>query len=118
VKPTPDSRQDHQSDKHEDWATRAATQRVERILRDLSTEITEVIKTININIDHQRAELYVCLPEFGRVLSGLMEDHALYIRLVRQLASKLGHHGLAEEKLQEEARLEAEVDEAFRMVDG
>ena len=100
-----------------DPATRAATQRVERILEDLSTEITEVIKTININIDQQRAELYVCLPEFGRVLSGLMEDHALYITLVMQLASKLGDHGLAEEKLQEEARLEAEVDEAYRMVD-
>ena len=74
-----DSRQDHssmtteasnnvatitqgQSDKHEDWATRAATQRVERILRGLSTEITEVIKTININIDHQGAKsMFACL---------------------------------------------------------
>jgi hypothetical protein len=75
------------------------------------------MKTIHINIDHQRAELYVCLPEFGRVLSGLMEDQALYIKLVRQLASKLGNHGLKEEMLQEEARLEAEVDKAFRLVD-
>ena len=46
-----------------------------------------------------------------------MEDHALYIKLVRQLASKLGNHGLKEEMLQEEARLEAEVDMAFRLVD-
>ena len=101
---------------HDDAAIRAATKWTIRILQDLSSEITEVIETINVNIDHQRAELCVCLPELGRVLSGLMEDHSQQVKLVRHLASKLGDHGLVDEMVQEQARLEDEADEAFRLV--
>jgi hypothetical protein len=86
-----------------DWAIRAATQRVARIVWDLSTEITEVIEAININIEHKRAELYGFLPEMGKALSSLMENHSLHVRLVRQLASKIDDHGLAEEIMQEQA---------------
>ena len=98
-------------------AITTATKRVIKTLKDLYSEIAEVIDTIHINIDHQRAELWVCLPELGKVLSSLMEDHSLHVKLVRCLAFKLGDHDLVEEIEQEQVHLEVEVSKAFELVE-
>ena len=98
-------------------AITAATKRIIKTLKDLTSEIAEVISTIHVNIDHQRAELWVCLPELGKVLGSLLEDHSLHVKLVRCLASKLGDHDLVEKIEQEQVQLEVEVFKAFDLVD-
>ena len=98
-------------------STPATTQRLMRIVNNLHSEITEVIETIYDNIDYRRADILVCLPELGRALSGLMEDHTQHIRHVRDLASKLDDHGLVKEVEEGQVQLEDEVNEAFRLVE-
>jgi hypothetical protein len=98
-------------------AITAETKRTIKTLKDLTSEIKEVMDTIHINIDHQRAELWVCLPELGKGLGSLMEDHSLHVKLARCLASKLGDHDLVEEIEQEQVQLEAEVFKAFNLID-
>ena len=102
---------------YDDVAITTATQWIIRILKDLSSEITEVIETIHDNVAHQRADILVCLPELGKALCGLMEDHSQHVELVRHLAAKLGDHGLVEEVEQEQVQLEEEAYKASELVD-
>jgi hypothetical protein len=58
-----------------------------------------VVETIHDNIDQQRADLLVCLPELRNVVCGLMEDHLNNVKL---LATKMGkNHTLVEEMMEQ-----------------
>jgi hypothetical protein len=61
--------------------------RVMMILKNQRLEIEEVIETIQDNITQWRSDLDVCIPEWKRILYGLMEDHFSF---VKHLASMLG----------------------------
>ena len=59
----------------------------DNILKKQRLEIEEVVNTIHDNINQQRSDLKICLPELKGILFGLMEEHFQDIKF---LAGKLG----------------------------
>jgi hypothetical protein len=76
------------------------------ILKKQKSEILEIVETIHDNIDQQRADLLVCIPELRTAMCDLMEEH---LNDVKMLATKLGlrhsllahfmHHDHLEDKV-------------------
>ena len=92
----------------------ATTHRIIRNLRQLHSEISEVIGTIHENIDHGRADLLVSLPELREVMIELMEDRLQQVQL---LANELGNHSLVREVRQGHAQLEYDAHDADMLID-
>ena len=92
----------------------AAMHRVTRNLRQLHSEITEVINTIHENIDHGRADLLVCLPELRKAMVELMEDSFQQVQL---LATELGNHSLVREAQQAQGQLRDDAHDADMLID-
>jgi hypothetical protein len=85
-----------------------------RNLRQLHTEIAEVISTIHENIDHGRADLLVSLPELRKVLVELIDDSNQQVQL---LVTESGNHGLVREMQQDQVQLEEDAHDADMLID-
>ena len=92
----------------------AATHRVTRNLRQLHSEIAEIINIIHENIDHGRADLLVSLPELRKVMVELMEDSYQQVQL---LATEFGNHSLVREMQQDQVHLEEDAHDADMLID-
>ena len=76
------------------------------ILKRQKSEILEIVETIHDNIDLQRADLLVCIPELRAAMCHLMEEH---LNDAKMLSTKLGlrlsliahfmHHDQLEDKV-------------------
>ena len=85
-----------------------------RNLRQLHSEITEVISTIHENIDHGRADLLVSLPELRKVMVELMDDSNQQVQL---LVTEFGNHSLVREMQQDQVQLEEDAHDADMLID-
>ena len=83
-----------------------------KTLKQKRLDINEVKDTIYDNINQQRADLQVCIPELGRVIHGVLAEHC---EEVRNLLFKLGDNTLVRELVQESDQLIDEVNEALRL---
>jgi hypothetical protein len=52
------------------------------ILKEPKLEILEIAQTIHDNIDQQRADLLVCIPELRKAMCDLMEDHHTNVEML------------------------------------
>ena len=57
------------------------------VQKEQRLDIDEVIATIQDNINQERSDLHICIPELKRILYGLIEDH---ISFIKYLGSMLG----------------------------
>ena len=57
------------------------------VLKEQMLDIDEVIATIQDNINQERSDLHICIPELKSILYGLIEDH---ISFIKYLGSMLG----------------------------
>ena len=74
---------------HKNWNAPLPYSRVVMILKEQRSEIDEVMDTIHDNINQQRSDLEICIPELKRALIGLMQEHFHDIKF---LANKLGEN--------------------------
>ena len=87
---------------------------ITRLLKQQRSDILEVIETVTDNINQQRADLLVCIPELRKIMCGLMEDHLGNVKL---LATKLGKsHTLVREIVEQHHQLEDTVNGTLRQV--
>jgi hypothetical protein len=85
-----------------------------RNLRQLHSEIAEVISTIHENIDHGRADLLVSLPELRKVMVELMDDSNQQVQL---LVTEFGNHSLVREMQLDQVQLEEDAHDADMLID-
>ena len=81
------------------------------VLKEQRLDIDEVISTIQDNINQERSDLHICIPELKSILYGLIEDH---ISFIKYLGSMLGgDHPWIRSLEQESDKLIDEINETM-----
>ena len=94
-------------------ATQPPRPMLTRILKEHNKEILEVAQTIHDNIDQQRADLLVCIPQLRMVMCDLMEEHLTNVKMLA--TERCTDHTLLAREMNLE-QLEVTVNEALRHI--